>query len=247
MNTPLKIMIVEDEMITAESILDMLEDYGYEVTGIHIRAEAALQAIEKEKPDLALLDIHLKGEKTGIWLADQIRTSHKIPYVFLTSYADKATIEQATETHPFGYLLKPIEKQHLFATIEVAIKKFGEINGSLEPEEEKSLVMKDSLFVKDEYLFVKVKFEDITFVKSSGNYLEIHTETRKHMIKGSLSSFAQNLPSDQFFQTHRSYILNIEKVEAFGSNYARVVGADIPLTADKKEQLMNHLNLYQRG
>ncbi len=60
-------------------------------------------------------------------------------------------------------------------------------------------------------------------------------------------SFAQNLPSDQFFQTHRSYILNIEKVEAFGSNYARVVGADIPLTADKKEQLMNHLNLYQKG
>ncbi|MEQ9232274.1 MAG: response regulator, partial [Cyclobacteriaceae bacterium] len=105
MNTPLKIMIVEDEMITAESILDMLEDYGYEVTGIHIRAEAALQAIEKEKPDLALLDIHLKGEKTGIWLAEQIRSSHKIPYVFLTSYADKATIEQATETHPFGYLL----------------------------------------------------------------------------------------------------------------------------------------------
>ncbi|MEM7298890.1 MAG: response regulator, partial [Bacteroidota bacterium] len=62
--TPLKILIVEDEMITAESIKDMLEDLGYEVQDIFIRAEKALEAIEQSAPDIALFDIQLKGEKT---------------------------------------------------------------------------------------------------------------------------------------------------------------------------------------
>ena len=74
----LKILIVEDEMITAESISDMLEDLGYEIQGICIRAEKALEQIQVEKPDFALLDIQLKGEKTGIWLAEQIQKDHHV-------------------------------------------------------------------------------------------------------------------------------------------------------------------------
>lgn len=246
---PLRIAIVEDEMITAESIKDMLEDLGYEVTGIYIRATKALDEIQKDKPDFALLDINLKGEETGIWLADQLRQSHNIPYVFLTSYGDTATIEKATATNPYGYLLKPIEKQHLFASIEVAIKKFGELTGAEANREQSSgtVILKDSLFIKDEYLFVKVHFDDISFIKANGNYLEVHTPSRKHMIKGTLASFIQSLPSGRFFQTHRSYVLNIEKIDAFGGNYVKIGQIDIPLTSQNKEDLMTHINLYQKG
>lgn len=245
--TPLKILIVEDEMITAESIKDMLEDLGYEVQDIFIRAEKALEAIEQEAPDIALFDIHLKGEKTGIWLAEQVRKSHNFPYIFLTSYGDKDTIEKASQTHPYGYLLKPIEKQHLFASIEVAIKKFAELNSHQnESEKEDSLVLKDSLFIKDEYLYVKIHFKDIQFIKSNGNYLEIQTESKKHMIKGTLGSFAESLPSQQFFQTHRSYILNLEKIEAVGGNYVKVGNVDVPITPPNKEELFNHIKRYQK-
>ena len=234
-------------MITAESIKDMLEDYGYEVMGIHIRAENALRAIEQEKPDLAILDIHLKGEKTGIWLAEQIRANHQIPYIFLTSYADKKTIEEAAETAPYGYLLKPIEKQHLFATVEIAVKKFGELHTVDDSADTDSMMLKDALFVKDEYMFVKVKYDDILFVKANGNYLEIHTETKKHLIKGTMSTFAESLPAEQFFQTHRSYILNITCVEAFGGNYVKINDTDIPITAQKRDALISQINLYQKG
>lgn len=245
--SPLKITIVEDEMITAESIKDMLEDLGYEVTGIYIRATKALEAIVRDKPDLALLDINLKGEETGIWLAEQLKKEHHIPYVFLTSYGDKATIEKATETNPYGYLLKPIEKQHLFASIEVAIKKFGELNTKVGSAEFEGTVLKDSLFVKDEYLYVKVQFNDIHFVKSNGNYLEIHTASKKHLIKGTLGSFIESLPEKMFFQTHRSYLLNVDKIDAFGGNYVKVGTEDVPITAQHKEQLFEHINLYKKA
>lgn len=243
----LNIIIVEDEMITAESIKDMLEDLGYNVIGIYIRATKALEAIIKLKPDFALLDINLKGEETGIWLAEQLQKEHNIPYVFLTSYGDKATIEKATNTNPYGYLLKPIEKQHLFASIEVAIKKFGELNSKDQTKEFEGTILRDSLFVKDEYLYVKVQFQDIHFIKSNGNYLEIHTENKKHLIKGTLVSLTETLPKGMFYQTHRSYALNVEKIDAFGGNYVKIGTADIPITPQHKEKLLSHLNLYKKG
>lgn len=245
--TPLKIMIVEDEMITAESIKDMLEDLGYEVVGICMRAETALDAILSEEPDFALLDIHLKGEKTGIWLAEQLKQKHNIPYVFLTAYGDKSTIEQATETNPYGYLLKPIEKNHLYASIEVALKKFEELQTSSQEHNLEEIILKDSLFIKDEYLFVKVKFEDIHLAKANGNYIEVHTKDKKHLIKGTLASFVEALPNDMFFQTHRSYLINIDKIEAIGGNYVKIGSSDIPITAANKEELMTNLNLYKKS
>lgn len=244
--TPLKIAIVEDEMITAESLSDMLEELGYEVTRIYIRAEKAWEAFAKDPPDFALLDINLKGEKTGIWLAEQIQQSINIPYVFLTSYGDKDTIQKATATNPYGYLLKPIEKQHLYASIEVAINKFHEISGKGTSVEEQGMFLKDALFIKDEYLFIKVRFEDIYFVKASGNYLEIHTADKKYLIKGTLSSFCEALPAHQFFQTHRSYLLNLERIEAFGGNYVKIKEQDLPLTQKNKEDLIKQIQLYQK-
>lgn len=245
--TPLKIMIVEDEMITAESIKDMLEDLGYDVVGICMRAETALDAILSEEPDFALLDINLKGGKTGIWLAEQLHQKFDIPYVFLTSYGDKATIEQATATNPYGYLLKPIDKQHLYASIEVAIKKFAELHRATPSNDLEDIVLKDSLFIKDEYLFVKVKFEDIHLAKANGNYIEVHTRDKKHLIKGTLGSFVETLPPGMFFQTHRSYLINIEKIDAIGGNFVKLGATDVPITAPNKEDLMTQLNLYKKN
>lgn len=241
----LKIYIVEDEMITSESLSDMLEELGYEVTGSFIRAKTALAAIEKDQPDFLLLDIRLKGEETGIWLAEEVKKTWNIPYIFLTSYGDKATVEKATQTAPYGYLLKPVEKQNLYAAIEVALKKFGEQHVGASEEEARNFLLNDAMFIKDEYLYVKVYFKDINFIKANGNYLEIHIDKKKHLIKGTISSIAESLPQELFFQPHRSYLINFEKIEAFGANYVKVNGTDIPLAGKKKEELLSAIQLYK--
>lgn len=243
--SPLKILIVEDELLIAKPLKILLEELGYVVTGVCNNAKSALEEIAQNTPDLALLDIQLKGEETGIWLADKINTTFHFPYIFLTSFNDTETIAEATETSPYGYLIKPVEKQDLFAAIEVAMKKYAHLV-SVEGNEHGEIILENALFVRDEYLLVKIEFKDISFVKPNGNYLEIHTPKKKYFIKGTMSSFSKSLPKKQFFQTHRSYILNVSKVEALGKNYVQLGEVRIPITPQKKEALLQQIQLYQK-
>ena len=240
----LNIAIVEDEMINAETLHDMLEDLGYEVSGKYMRAEKAWEAFQEKQPDFALLDIRLKGEKTGIWLAEQIKNNYSFPFIFLTSFGDKATVEEASKTNPYGYLMKPIEKQNLYASIEVALKMHEEKIAGKPEDEQEDFVIKDALFVKDEYFFTKILFKDILFAKASGNYIEIHSDTKRYLIKGTLGTFVDSLPKKQFFQTHRSYVINLQKTDGFGANFVRLGQHEIPLSKNTKEDFKNVFKTY---
>ncbi len=134
--TETRILIVEDEVIVAESIRYALLDMGYTVMDIAMSGEEAVRmatasnnstAASTEtpqvQPDLILMDIKLKGKMTGIQAAKIIRARSDIPIVYLTAYADEATLEEAKKTEPFGYLLKPFKIQDLHSTIETALYK----------------------------------------------------------------------------------------------------------------------------
>jgi DNA-binding LytR/AlgR family response regulator len=243
----IRIYLVEDEIIMTETIIDMLEDLDYEVIGNAITAEYGLVEIEKCKPEIALLDINLRGEKDGIWLGNQIKKTINIPFIYLTSFADKETIMNATKSFPYGYLLKPIEKQNLFAGIEVALKKFSEENSigvedSL--EEDAAFVNNSFVIVKDEYVYKKVSVFEILFVKANGNYIEIYTAEKKHMIKGTLKKFKDNLPESHFFQPHRSYIISLQKIESFSANSVKIQNHEIPIVKTQKDELQSILKTY---
>lgn len=233
----LKILIVEDEMIIAESISDMLEELGYEVLGICIRAKQALDFIKNNPPDLALFDIRLKGEEDGIWLGRQLDESYKFPFIFLTSYGDKATIDQAVSVSPYGYLLKPIDKQNLYSTIEVALRKFGDFTRE---DDNEGKVLKDSFFVKQNHQNIKVQIEDIIYIKSDNNYLEIYTKERRHIIRSSLRDFISQLSSKKFLQIHRSYIVNMEKIDSFSSTTLLVDKKELPVSKQYKQIISEH-------
>lgn len=118
-----KIMIVEDEWITAEDIKMSLESLGYTVTSVSSSGEEAIQNAEKGMPDLVLMDIVLKGEMDGIEAARQIRACYNIPIIYLTAYADENTLERASITEPFGYIVKPFVNEDLKISIEIALYK----------------------------------------------------------------------------------------------------------------------------
>lgn len=243
----LKVAIVEDEMINAETLHDMLEELGYEVYGKFMRAEAAWKAFQDEPPGFALLDIRLKGEKTGIWLAEQINQNLDLPYIFLTSFGDKDTVALASATNPYGYLMKPIEKQNLFASIEVASRMHRERSTETSTNQQEEFVVKDALFVKDEYFFTKIRFDDILYAKASGNYIEIITENKKYLIKGTMGTFIDSLPRQTFFQSHRSYIINLKKADGFGANFVRLGKHEVPISKSLKEDLMSAFKTYSHG
>ena len=117
-----KILVVEDERIVAEDIKMCLEDAGYEVCGIAKRGDEAIALAVEHQPDLALLDIVLRGEKDGIDVATAIK-SHGIPFIFLTAYSQQGVVERAKETEPMGYLIKPFEQASLLSAVDIAIHK----------------------------------------------------------------------------------------------------------------------------
>lgn len=120
---PSQIFIVEDEFIIAEDIGESLKEAGYAVCGMASSGQMALAALGSARPDLVLMDIFLKGEMDGIETAEKIRSDFDIPVVFLTAYAQNETIERATTTGAFAYLIKPFTDRELRAAIEMAIYK----------------------------------------------------------------------------------------------------------------------------
>jgi two-component system, NtrC family, response regulator AtoC len=118
-----RIMIVEDERITAEDIYDILMHLGYAITAVVSSGADAIREAERTKPDLVLMDIRIKGEMDGIDAAREIRERFDIPAVYLTAHADRETLDRAKLAEPLGYLIKPFQEAELLASIEMALHK----------------------------------------------------------------------------------------------------------------------------
>ena len=121
--SPSQIMIAEDENIVAMDIQEALTKAHYSVSAVAGSGREALRKAEETKPDLVLMDIHLKGDMDGVQAAARIHGRFGIPIIYLTAYSDDATLQRATAAQPYGYLLKPFEKESLRTTIEMALFK----------------------------------------------------------------------------------------------------------------------------
>ena len=118
-----RVLVVEDESVTALDLRTQLEDLGYAVPAAVVSGRAAIEAAESIHPDLVLVDIHLRGDIDGIQAAQHIHDQLDIPIVYLTAFADDSTVRRAKLAEPFGYLLKPFEGKALHSTIEMALYK----------------------------------------------------------------------------------------------------------------------------
>jgi len=228
----IRILIVEDELIIAEDIRTKLVSLGYKVTGMAVSADEAEELLQTVRPDLVMLDIMLKGQRDGIDLARVIRGQFKIPFIFLTSYADKDTIERAKTVMPDGYLLKPFTDKDLFAAIEVAIFRRSNVNGTADDasRESPNEVLNDCIFIKKDYLLIKIKFSDLLWIKSDGNYLELFCSGgKKHLIRSTLKDFLNKLPGSVFLQIHKSYVVNINHIEAIEYSHMIIGNNSIPI------------------
>lgn len=239
----IKIGIVEDEAIIASNLKMVLSNLGYEVSEPAFTYNEAIEMIERDRPDLLLLDIQLIGEKTGIDLAWTIKEEYDLPFIFLTSNSDQQTIAQAKRVEPPAYLVKPFNKADLYAAIEIALFNYSKKSGNNEPNTEQ-LTIKDSIFIKDKSLFIKVKFSDITYLKNDHVYIDIHTiQGKKHVVRNSLEEFSKKLPKNMFYRVHRSYIINLEHIESINSTHVNLAGEKIMVSKNYRDYLLQSVNL----
>jgi DNA-binding LytR/AlgR family response regulator len=195
------------------------------------------------------LDINLKGEKDGIWLAGQIREHYKIPFIFLSAFSDPATVEAASRTRPFAYLVKPFTQADIFTAIEVALKNYAEQMEELKlPASHSSIntevLINDAIFVKDNLVFQKIIVREIMYVQAFKNYLELHLSGNRHVIRSTLTDFQKILPKEHFMQTHRSYVVNLHFVEKVGGDFMLVGSVNVPISRGFKDEVLKRLKFF---
>lgn len=117
----IKVLIVEDEPVIAENVSLYLDNNDFEVSGIAYDSEEAMDQLRLNTPDAIILDINLESDKDGIDIAGYINSVYQLPFVFLTSYSDKVTLERAKKVKPSGYIVKPFNEKTLLASLEIAI------------------------------------------------------------------------------------------------------------------------------
>src|ERR1043165_381954 len=117
------ILIVEDERIVAKDLQYMLGAMGYDAYAIAASADDAIARATERCPDLVLMDIRIKGSRDGIETAEALRRQFGVPVVYLTSHADDTTLDRATRTNPYGYLMKPLKAAELRSAIEISIHR----------------------------------------------------------------------------------------------------------------------------
>lgn len=251
MEQPIKILIVEDNVIIADDMQSMLEEIGYEIVDNVIVYEQAVDVLKNNHVDLVLIDIILASDKTGIDLGKHIRDTYNIPFIFVTSNSDRATVENAKTVKPDGYLVKPFEQQDLYTSIEIALSNFNYAKKGvtkLAEDDEvadtitSNSVLKDSIFVKKQHLYYRIQFTDIQFIKADNVYLEVNTADKKFLVRSPLKDYLEKLPKNKFYRAHKSYIVNVDHIDAVNSKDIMINNNLIPISKDFKEFILSSMN-----
>jgi DNA-binding LytR/AlgR family response regulator len=248
----LNIFIVEDESIVAKDIQNNLIKLGYNVIGIANNGKDAIEQIRETNPDVVLMDIMIKGDLTGIEVAEQIRKHINVPVIFLTAYADESTLSRAKVTEPYGYILKPFKEIDLHSTIEMAVYKHQK-DSALQKErdflyslvENKDSSQNDILFVKANSRLVKVYLKDIYYVEALKDYVIINTQYARYTVHSTMKDIEKKLGTIEFIRVHRSYIVRIDKIQAI-ENQTVVLENEkkaIPVGGSYRDELLGKLNL----
>lgn len=234
-------------MIIAADISVQLTKLGYEMVGINTRAEDALTYLADSRPDIILMDIVLTGKMNGIEAARVILEKYQLPVVFLTSNSDDATFQRALAARPYAFISKPFQKADLERTLKVALRRI-EVEGNSQPLPESTdhiSNMDDRLFIRLKDQMVKVLLSDILFAEADRNYCKVSTEKQTHFLSVPLRSFEAQLPADRFVRIHRSFVVNLQKIDSISEHHEYVVIQDnrIPISRRSRDDVAKRLKL----
>jgi two-component system, LytTR family, response regulator LytT len=226
----MKILIVEDELLIAEMLKEMLIDLGHDVIAIAKNVSSAQAELDKRNEiDFCFLDINLRSDKSGLDIAAIINEKYFIPFAFLTSYSDKSKISEALEYKPEAYLVKPFSEIDLFTTLELIKGRTALSNLEKEPQ---------SIIIKDGTKNVKLTVDDILWLKSDNIYVEIKTTTKTHLIRNSLTQFLEEMNALCIERVHRTFAVNINHVNAITGQHIVIKETNIPLSRKYREDIL---------
>jgi two-component system LytT family response regulator len=239
----IRTLIVDDEQLARERLLSLLEgDADIEVIGECSSGKEAIAAIKAESPDLVFLDVQMP-EGDGFEVLESV-DFHTMPIVvFVTAYDQYAI--RAFDVHALDYLLKPFDQNRfeqalVRAKSEVVLRNNTNVNQKLLSmlehieSHKKSL---DRILVKSSGKVFFLKFDEIDWVESAGNYVKLHVGSESHLLRETMSEMERKLGGEKFVRIHRTVIVNLNRIKElqpwFNGEYVVILNNGMKLTASR--------------
>lgn len=241
-----RILIIEDELLVAEQLKNTLITQGYEVLDIVDNAADAKRALMVYQLDIVLIDIKLRGEEDGISIAQHINQQHRLPIIFISSLIDQETVDRAKVCKPSAYLVKPYNASELYIALNMALFNFESslVANPLSqqaPSQNDHYLINEHIFVRDKHRFERINIEDVLWLKAESSYVSIVTESKGYLLTTeTLKSFLDKVSSRLLQRVHRSYAVNLQKVEAIEGNRLFVGEKEIPVSKNQLPELQAH-------
>lgn len=241
----LKILILEDEIITATDLKVTLGEAGHTVTDIARNQREAMASVKNNPPDIAILDIFLQNSGAdGISVASELLEHRWMPVIYLTANSDPQTFHRAKETLPAAYLLKPFRHEELAYQVELAYYYFSQT----EPRPGTTGYRPEYLFVREKEVYRKIRKKEILYLRANRAYSVMYLVDKVLTVTGNLSYLSQYLPESNFFRLSRSFIVNLDQVERFDQNFLYFPGEEkegIPIPSGSRKELLRALNVLK--
>ena len=249
----IKILIVEDQFLTAERMKYALETRGYKVTGIAASGLDAMSMMANEPAEIILMDIRLNGKIEGIITAKAIQERYPVTIIYITELNDQKIFQDAKETFPRNYLLKPFHDNSIFNAIELAIQQPKSLY-SESPFDDIRSIVDDRVFIQTkEGFFEKRLLSDILYVQSKGAYSDIFFESNdqresKFCISLSSNKLVERIGYPGMVRVHKSYYVNFFRIEGIqnadlivkGANKNIPIGREFKSEFDKRIKYLKH-------
>lgn len=240
----IKVLIVEDEWIVSEEIKEVLVLHGFEVVGQTDNSEDALAMAEQHTPDIALLDIHIQGQNDGIETAKLLSEKYKnIAIIYLTAFADSSHLDRAKRTKPAAYMIKPFEPRNLAISIDLAFSNLQQSTPTPTAKKDQVIALDDRIFIKENHKYIKLLISEILYVEAFGSYCEVTTTEDKHTFSFNLKQFQEKINHSTIYRVHRSFIINLEKVDAINGNMVMIQDRNIPIGESYRKAFAGKFNM----
>ena len=241
MKEAIKILIVEDELLIAANTSMHLSSLGYAISGIFSNAREALKSASTSLPDIALLDIQLKGEMDGIEIAQILHDQYNIPIIYLTANADDINFNRAKCTNPYAFISKPFRKLDLQRAIELTL---NQINQKSPVRTDSPVILSDRIFVRNSDKMIKIFIKDILYIEADRNYCQIFSRDKKYVQVITLKEMEEKLPKEHFIRIHRSFIVNLDHLDEVAAGYVVIARKTIPLSKSSRIELLERLQTF---
>ncbi len=237
-------LIVDDERLARELIKSHLEKIPYlELHDMCANAIDAMSILQSQSIDLLFLDIQMPN-LSGIEL---MRLLNKKPAtIFTTAYSEYAL--EGFELDVVDYLVKPIEFERFFKAVSKAVERMSQKSvaptlPSLPPPN--SSKEADYFFIKSDYKIIKINLADISYIEAEQKYVRICTDVQSYISLISMSKILESLPQGKFIRIHRSFIVNIDRIDSIEGNMIKIKEQKLPISKGQKEAFMELVN--QKG